>query len=211
MGDITNVEGDGTLVTYTYEPAAGAPSLQPGDIVNVTGVVNSPARDNGVYNGYSLSVVSVMENTFTVASPITNPYVSGGRVGLNDPENQKTLKNLLFENLTIIDNCPNGIINGALAATGLCLDCYLPNRDAQYPDTFVYSNVQIENCRINHNGISGVLCENIDNLTIQNTQINNTYSEQEVVPIFGLTMRYCRNLTVLDSECNYTILQSAIS
>ncbi len=200
VGEITNVEGDGSLVTYTYEPPAGAPTLQPGDYVNVAGV--SPSQ----YNGFSLLVASTPTPTsFTVADLSTGTYVSGGEVTVNDPENQKTLKNLLFENLTIIDNCPNGISNGAMTATGLNLDCYLPNNNSRYLDTFVYSNVQIENCRINHNGIVGLHCRNVDNLTIQNTQMNNTYSEQAgFVIVSGLYMRYCRNLKMVDSECNYT-------
>ncbi len=198
VGDITNVEGDGTLVTYTYQPAAGAPTLQPGDYVNVSGV------DPSQYNGFSLLVESTTPTSFTVADLSTGTYVSGGEVTVNDPENQKTLKNLLFENLTVIDNCPNGISNGALAATGLSLDCYLPNNNSRYLDTFVYSNVQIENCRINHNGIKGVVSKNADNIHIQNTQINNTYSEQGGIFIYGLDMRSCRNLKMVDSECNYT-------
>ncbi len=196
VGEITNVEGDGSLVTYTYEPPAGAPTLAPGDYVNVSGV------DSSRYNGYSLSVVSATENTFTVASPITSPYVSGGEVTVNDPENQKTLKNLLFENLTIIDNCPNGISNGALIGTGIYLDSYILS--FTQVNTFVYSNVQLNNCRVNHNGLGALYINNVDNFTIENSQVNDTYAEEPTPQIVGSAIGMCRNISLVNSEFNNT-------
>lgn len=198
VGAITDVVGDGTFVTYTYAPAAGAPTLVPGDYVNVTGV--NPGR----YNGTSFFVVSATATSFIVADTAIGIYVSGGQVTVNDPEEQKYLKNLRFENLTLIDNCPNGVANGAKDSTGLSLDCYVPNGNFRYLDTFVYSNVQIENCRINHNGLSGLLCKNIDNINIQNTQVNDTYAEQARSTVLGFALRSSRNIKVLDSDFNNT-------
>jgi hypothetical protein len=71
LSTLSGAVGDGTNVIYTTTEAHG---YDAGDYVTVSGVTPSSFDVNST----GLEILAVTENTFTVASTVTDTYVSGG-------------------------------------------------------------------------------------------------------------------------------------
>jgi hypothetical protein len=130
-----------------------------------------------------------------------------------DPADQLYLKQLLFNNLTIVDNGGLGDpSSGARIATGISLETDLSGAQSPNYDTpQFYQNVQVLNCNVNRNTGGGVQVTQASDVTVENTHIDYTYLGSEplgfYLALYGFGALSCENVRIINSTCNETTFQ----
>ncbi len=125
---------------------------------------------------------------------------------------QPNLDGLSFTDLTIVDGGNGTPSSNPKPATGINLDTderfTIPDQTglATLATQFAYRNVVVRNCKFNKNTRGGFLLVNGRNVTISDTQANDTFMNE--VNLFDLVLGYfiqrCDNVSIVNCSGNNT-------
>ncbi len=152
------------------------------------------------------------ENITITNGTITQFQVAGIYANIEDSTPQRTLGNLTFKNLTIIDNGDPFAYYGTTAAAGINLTApEIAGFNIQFthmPTSFKYSNILIKDCSINNNASAGIAVWNVTDLTIQDSAANGSYMTNAPFNIIsGVAFGFSRNIRLLHSTFDNTRME----
>ncbi|MCE5295240.1 MAG: hypothetical protein LLF94_11610 [Chlamydiales bacterium] len=171
------------------------------------------SQEDGTSNVVGFYIVPGNENITIVNGTITLFKGAAIEANIADSVPQSSINDLTFKNLIITNNGIDTEFRPTYDASGINLTA---PESGNYqlmtlPESFKYTNVTIEDCKVDLNASGGIKAWLVDGLKIQNTTANNTYmANSQLNLISGLFVGGSKNVQITDSMFNDSSMDSGM-